>query len=400
MSTRPEFDAILAAIGSQHELQTALSRVARTLQNRNDFPTHLNAMTRDQELTELLDLLEECVKTALNTQADAGFTSISQGETDLRALTQSSSPDEHDPSSTLIQSLAIMLLHNYTDGIDRYVETLEDYTLAREFSLDVDGDGLIDLRDSRIELLSHALRIDTDICLYLHQFLRRYFSGNFVQLPTLLGEALSQRHEVRARIDPLRRGLMADYKDIIEEDHWFGPKFDTRILECTDGDEVRTVHRTDEASSSASLLGISYPVFQTDFRTSMLDKRLRQFSIEEYAPLTTRCGDTPPGLGRKHHIQKFAHFVYDQEDGTFEHLDCSIRVHGIEEYAALFSELQRGRDPGRRTGRRFKLFKIRGRLEPSLIRDFLYEYFRYNLHLIEYFGNLTAQEAFAHIRTA
>lgn len=399
MGTEPDFNSVLATIRGDDELSAAFTAVARTIQDRNDSPRSLHFATSNPEPTELLGFLEAHIIATLGAQNDSDDAGFFTSERCQRVLAQLLNEDEDTSFPILVRQLMIEILYRYIDGVDRYVETLQDFTLVQELGLDVDAEGLTNLRNPRIEVLPHGLRVDTNVRLYLHQFLRRYFSGNFVQLPRLLSKAMTDGHEVRVRVDPLRRGLMTDYEEVIEEDYWFGPKFDLSVLNSTDKPEVRTVHATDETSIAAKLLGMSYPVTQTHFRTSMLGDGLRQFSIEEYVP-PKQYGGKSCGSGTRYHIQKFAHLVYDQESGTFEHVDCAVRVHGVEEYDTLFTEVQEGRDPGRRTGNRFKLFKISGRLELSIIQELLCEYFRYNLHPVEYFGNLTSDEAFEFIKNS
>lgn len=399
MSTGADFSSILVAIEDDDELRAAFMTAARKIQDRNDTPRSLYLATYNPESTELLGLMEARVGVILGTQGDSNQTGLTN-ERCRKAIAQLLNEDEDAPFSTVLRQLTAWALYNYIDGVDRYVEALQDFKLVQELDLDVDEEGLTSLGNSRIEVLPHGLCVDANVRLYLHQFLRRCFSGNFVQLPRLLSKAIAGGHEVRVRIDPLRRGLMADYEEVIEEDHWFGPKFDPRILNSTNKHETRTVHATDETTTAAKLLGMSYPVFQTHFRTSILGEGLRQFSIEEYVPRTTQYGGRPSGFGAKYHIQKFAHFVYDQRSGTFEHVDCAVRVHSIEEYDALFTAVEEGRDPGRRPGVRFKLFKVSGKLELAIIQELLYDYFRYNLHPIEYFGNLTSEEAFKFVKNS
>lgn len=399
MTAELDLDVIISGIDSNEELREAFAAAARRIQDRNEGPRSLSSAIKDPESTELLELLEAHVRIVLDTPGRHFGSMAPKSQSPQRILAQIFNESPEPPLPSLTEQLAVLILPRYADGVDRYVEALSDFTLVKGLNLEVDDDGLTNLRSTRLRLLDHGLQVDQDIRLYLHQFLRRYFSGNFVNLPRILSKALGRGHEVKVRIDPLRRGHMADYVPILEEDYWFGPKFSSEILDSTDRRETRTVHGTDETTIASQLLGVSYPVYQTDFRSSMLGEGLRQFSIEEYAPLITRFGGKSPGFGKRYHIQKFAHFVYNQEIQTFEHVDCAVRVHEIEDYEGLLNRAQEGLDPGRRTGDRFKLFKVSGQLELSLVQELLYEYFRYNLHIAEYFGNLTAEEAFSDIKS-
>ena len=130
-----------------------------------------------------------------------------------------------------------------------------------------------------------------------------------------------------------------------------------------------------------------------------MDERLRQFSIEEYTPQMSSYGTKSPNFGKKYYIQKYAHFVYDQNRQSIEHVDCAVRVFGINEYLDVLSLVQQGRDPSRRIGSRYKLFKICGEIDLDFVQKVLYEFFRYNPHLMEYFCNKTFDEVLKYIRS-
>ncbi len=100
-----------------------------------------------------------------------------------------------------------------------------------------------------------------------------------------------------------------------------------------------------------------------------------------------------PGVSEKYVLQRFAHFVYNQNNGSFEHIDCAVRIFNRDEYDKLYEEVSRGRDPGGKVGKRFKLFKISSGIDNDLVMRCLYSFFRYNIHLQEYFNNLTFREA-------
>lgn len=94
------------------------------------------------------------------------------------------------------------------------------------------------------------------------------------------------------------------------------------------------------------------------------------------------------GFMNKYVVQRFAHFVYNQNVNNFEHVDCSVRIFNRDEYDKIYEAVSQDHDPGRKIGKRFKLFKISGKVDRALVEQSLYAFFRENIHLIEYFHNL------------
>lgn len=45
-----------------------------------------------------------------------------------------------------------------------------------------------------------------------------------------------------------------------------------------------------------------------------------------------------PGVSEKYVLQRFAHFVYNQNNGSFEHIDCAVRIFNRDEYDKLYEE--------------------------------------------------------------
>lgn len=393
MKDSKDLDTVLKLIDKDESLQILMGRIVRDVQNRNGFMLHeLLSQHVDDNATQLLEILEDYIEKNKGIFSNPDTESVSGRINYQHLLFSAKDRDGNVTAKQLSRWLAIHLLSEHLPGIDEYVDSLDNFETAKQCSLDVDDTGLVDLANPRIVIRDHALQVDKDTRLYLHQFMRRHFGANFVGIPPLLRMALEKNYEVRGRLDPLRISSMKGYTEIVELDYWHGAHFDLSILNSKDKKELWTVHGSDDTKGEVKALGMSYPVSQTHFRTSMMDDNLRQFSIEEYVPRMAGYGAKSPNFGKKYHIQKYAHFVYDQARGTIEHLDCAIRVFGVDEYLNVFREVQRGKDPGRQLGNRYKLFKIRGALDLEFVQTVLYEFFRYNPHLMEYFGNKTFDE--------
>ncbi len=399
MKDPQDLDEVLKLIDEDESLQMLMERIVRDVQNQNGSVLHeLLSRYIDDDTSTLLKTIEGYIDKNKDTFSNPDAKSASDRINYPHLLFNAKDSEGNVTVEELSRWLAIYLLSEHLPGIDEYVDNLDNFETTEQLSLEVDATGLVDLANPRIVIRNHALQVDEDTRLYLHQFMRRYFGANFVGIPPLLRTALDKDYEVRGRLDPLRTSSMKGYTEIVELDHWHGAHFDVAVLNSKDKKELWTVHGSDETKGEVKALGMSYPVAQTHFRTSMMDDNLRQFSIEEYVPRVASYGVKSPNFGKKHHIQKYAHFVYDQTRGTIEHLDCAVRVFGVDDYLSVFSKVQQGKDPGRQLGKRYKLFKIRGELDLEFVQTVLYEFFRYNPHIMEYFGNKTFDEVWKFLR--
>ena len=400
MGSSKDLDQILKLMDEDKSLQSLMRDIAQDVHDKNEFLIHeLTAIHNDDEIEKLLKILEEYIKKYKDIFGNSNTQSSSDRVNYAQIIFQAKDSRGNIILERLAQWLAIYLIGEYIPGIDEYVDNLNNFKIAKKYGLGVDNAGLIDLANPRIIIKNHALEIDESMRLYLHQFMRRGFGGNFVGIPPLLRMALEKNYRVYARLDSLRSSTMNGYTNIVELDYWHGAPFDIDILSPDNKKELWTVHGSDETRKETQALGLSYPVLQTHFRTSMMDERLRQFSIEEYTPQTSSYGTKSPNFGKKYYIQKYAHFVYDQNRQSIEHVDCAVRVFGINEYLDVLSLVQQGRDPGRRIGSRYKLFKICGEIDLDFVQKVLYEFFRYNPHLMEYFCNKTFDEVLKYIRS-
>ena len=260
----------------------------------------------------------------------------------------------------IAKHLCIGLIQSHTPSIDEHVDHLQDRGLILKHSIDCGQDS------PRLILRNHGLVFIASILLYPHQFLRRYYSSNFVGMPALLNRALREGAKVKIRIDPLRETIPSFYQDIREFDHWFGPPFPLNLLNDPHK-ATRTLHR------SRGVHSLGYDVRFTIFRTKMMDVGLREFFIEEYCPLYGPDTRRSSGTGTKYVIQKFAHFCYDQRNSMFTHLDGAVRVFDIDAYDNIFHRIESGLDIGDKAGKRHKLFLVEGNLQHDLTQQLITE---------------------------
>jgi len=367
------------------ELESLVSSVSKELRNRNVSAMHALAMYSGDDIKNLSSKIR-----AMMLETDTSDQRSINGERFqiFRHVLWFGEEDGNFNVDRSLHMVLVYLLQRHSPGIDDYVENIDNNDLAKRINLHVDDEGLITLKDD-MELRKHALVLPKqDIMIYPHQFMRRFYSANFVYIPTALDYCKQSGHDVQFRIDPFRQSEPRYYQNIFEADHWHGPSFSLEVLRSTDRKPIRTV----KFARDDDRLQLTYPLGYTVFRSDMMDIGQRQFSIEEYVPLVGPMAGFKevPGVGEKYVIQKFAHFVYDQANENFSHVDGAVRIFMKDEYADIYETVKTGSDPEKRIGKRRKLFKVSGSLDLETVQNLLYEYFRYNPHLGEYFGTYKA----------
>jgi hypothetical protein len=281
------------------------------------------------------------------------------------------------------RQLCASLIQQRSLGLDDHVKNLSNRYLFDEVGINTDNDFLINLSDKRFEIRNNGIIFDSKVLIYPHQFLRRFYSSGFVNIPALLSKALQLGLSVYIRIDPLRKTTPEHYREIMELDYWHGPKFSRDMLK-----DLYLNNRT--VYTSRGVYCLNYDARFTVFRTKMMDKGMREFMIEEYCPLELPglCIDfKSPGVGDIFYVQKFAHVCYNQKQNCFTHLDGAVRVFNKEEYLNYFKEIEAGRDVDEKIGTRYKMFLIEGEITDVLAQEVLTEWFRYNVHIQEYFSS-------------
>ncbi len=386
-----DIDPYLKKIEGNQEIQDKLQSLAVDVFNNNEFLTAIHPQ-ENPFFVELMGLVEPIIKQGkdifLDKRAVSGTGKLNYPH--IRSIAESD--DEGYFVSNVAQWIIICLAsEKQKNNVDYVKQMLDDELncLPQGVDLEVSKDGLVNLSASsgRMQLRKHAIALSDGRRIYLHQFLRRHFSANFVDIPDVLVDAMGRGFKVEARVDPFRLGDMRRYHEIIECDAWFGLKFSRQLLDSKDLAEKVTVHHFNGDNSSEK----RYNQYATVFRTSMLDpaKGFRQFFVEEYMPYTNWLGSPMSNFCGEYAIQRFAHFVYDQNNGNFEHIDCAVRVFDRGGYDRLYEVANRGNDPGGRVGKRVKLFKISGGVDYGLVERCLYAFFRYNIQILEYLHNVS-----------
>lgn len=367
---------------SDTNLNEAIGRLSKDLFSRNIAPLYVFNYSADNED---LTFITDSIRLKFGEVDESSVASIKDTEYDWlrRAVGEDLISLRSGKSIFVIGHF----LENVRPSINDYIESIDDITLPKSKGLQMDDEGLA-LIDNSIELRKHALLLNSqDTMLYPHPFLRRNFTGNFVNNISIAENMNKKGARVELRIDPLRESTPDKYIGWEERDFWFGPPFNPDIFDNTSTQPARTIHRTLEKDLHVL---ISQPPMYTVFRTNIMDKttRQRQFFVEEYMPYKNLIDENlnnPSGVTDRYVIQKFAHFVYDQSLESFSHIDCAVRIFTKDEYRQLYDSLVSGKDLGSRVGERKKLAKVSGVLDFDDIQIILYEFFRGNSHIEEYF---------------
>lgn len=376
-------------IFDNREIQNLAKEIAQEFANRNLF-AQVDFMTLADEKRQGW-LSKKCLVLFDKTRE------IMERE-NLIALSTSNSPKPAWLASALFMSnqegiidqdkfakhICIEIISKANPGTDEHIELLGDNDLLQSLGITPNDHMLVSLKDPRLELKMHGITVDKKVLVYPHQFLRRYYTSNFVGLPILLRKIHDTGASVSIRIDPLRQTTVNYYREVMEFDYWYGLPFSQAILERKDV-LPRTVHY------SRGYMNLSYDPRYTVFRTKMMDQNQREFMIEEYCPVLLHGDRKHPGVGSKFCIQKFAHTSYDQTDGYFSHIDGAVRVFTIEDYENYFKNIADGGDVDEKVGIRHKLFLVEGNLSMETVQELLAEWFRYNPHIMEYFTGASVE---------
>jgi len=370
------------------DVQNLLKVLAREYHNRNldlysDVTTYYSKVTQSDSLvmdyTRTLEVIhDKMLQTDLTS-----LTCVEDEEFYYSTIWYSEKEDGSIHTERAARMVISYLLRIHIPDIDEYISRIEDYNLPKSLGIPVDDEGLVTL-DGGMELRGHALILPSQkTMIYPHQFLRRFYHANFVNMLNMLENHRKEGKKVKIRIDPMRVTYPKHYRGIIEEDYWYGLKFAASLLQSKDRKPVRTLHRTNGDHNTF------YPVDFTLFRSDMMSDTERQFMIEEYVPFTNPVQPTRRihGIGKEHCIQKFAHFVYDQGQQTISHIDGAVRTFAIKDYTEVLDIVMWGSEPGKRVGTRHKLFKVEGDISIEQAQSLLYEFFMYNPHIGEYFSN-------------
>jgi hypothetical protein len=261
-------------------------------------------------------------------------------------------------------------------GIDFY--SSHNDSLDLPVRLNQDRYNLVDV-DERFQLENQGIIFENTLIFY-HPFLRRFFSARFVDTPAIL-RRLQGNDEVKLKIalDPIRHGVPSMLDRTLEFDHWYGMQFDAGKLNDREFRGVTVHGRHDQTG----VLDLTFPLIKTTFYVSDYANNEKEFQIEEIVPT-----ESQQSAGQKYVLHRFAHFIWNTEDQTFRHFDCSVLIYTKGEHAkrVKYDWKQLDNKHYAKVYKRKKLFRLDGSIELEIIKDLLFSFFRYNELVMEYFG--------------
>lgn len=218
-----------------------------------------------------------------------------------------------------------------------------------------------------------VFEVGDGICVFAHPYMRRSASRwNNLNLPFLrrFQEAARENSDFDARIalDPDAIGLSETYRQAIELEYWWGPKFsddlseiDTRITRHTATGRERIYHRID----------------RTEFWWYDQNE-LRAFECEEVVD-----GQTLGIESADKYVCRYAHSMVDLSKGEPHHLDGAVRIYDSDK---ILERLDKSMAEAGRHSEYVKLWRADGKIPVPLWKSLLSDYFRDNHLVSEYLG--------------
>lgn len=215
-----------------------------------------------------------------------------------------------------------------------------------------------------------AFEID-GLLLFAHPFFRRSLSRhNSLNTPFLSRfQKIAQSYGLDARIalDPDMIGLASTYKEYIELEYWWGPKFTDELAEIDFG---VTKHVASE--DQKMFHGIS----ATEFWWHNQDE-IKTLECEEIRDIPSL------GVGKDSFGCRYAHSMLDPTKAIPNHIDGAIRLY---DESTMIERLETDISKSGKKSNYNKLWRIDGKINISVWKELLNDYFRDNRLVGEYLG--------------
>jgi len=232
----------------------------------------------------------------------------------------------------------------------------------------IDDDGLLILGNN-FEPMHFGIGYKKHI-LYYSKFLRKQYSGQF--LPEFIHSFLSgekRENAYRIAIDHSRLILKEHLQDLLELDHWEGPKFN-----IADIDDPKSVGFTVVGRSCPPMLETTKTLDRTEFLWEMKSEKIKQLLIEEVSHLDNKLDG--------YYINRAIHCERDITLKHFTHFDGAVYIYDESSFIKRKSLTIKER---LKPTKKIKLFRVDGIIDNQQTLDNICLYFRNNEMLIEYF---------------
>jgi len=240
-----------------------------------------------------------------------------------------------------------------------------------ELSSSFDKDGLLIL-DERFELLPGGIRYKNHV-LHFHQLLRRgYHSNPNSDLIDTLAKVRNGRSPPKLRLAVDRSRLMPSeaYREILERDYWWGPKYDESRLDDLGFVGMSVIKRRE----GTVLERLFAPIERTEVFWYQRDK-IKTLEMEEIS--------RPNAEVQTYLLNRYVHAERDPSLGEFRHLDGAVKIYPNARYGdRLLAKLSdRPKAPIKP-----KLFRLDGSIKTDQAVDIICQFYRSNEMVIEYFN--------------
>lgn len=288
----------------------------------------------------------------------------------------------------LILYLAIQIVAKYPRQVDDYINVAETHFVPAGIDLRIDDQSGLLRIDKAMDLRKGALILkDKDIMVYPHHFLRNCYRGDFVDILSILRWCHIRGLKVELRLDSFRKTNPKYYREISGKNYWYGRSFNQSLL-MDKNKAYLTIHEI--LDTKRDLQDVSYPLKYTVFHADMMGKNKKRFFISEYVPPASLSNKNKlPGAGDTYMTQKFAHFIFNQSNNHIEHIEGAVRYFNHADYDSIFAGVKHTQNVEKKIGKKIKLFRVSGVLDLAVLQSILYEFFRYNPHISEYFSGVT-----------
>ena len=285
----------------------------------------------------------------------------------------------------VIHSAILYDLWSYFYSVDDFISLPKDsYLVQDKLKLQRDKYQMVTI-DESFELKPHGIIVGDDLIFY-HPFLRRSYSGNFVEITKYIMDLSHLKNTtLQVAIDPFRLNRKESYMEYMEADHWWGVKFDINKL-----NDKSYVGPTIYGRQPGKLDLFDYPVDRIEVNVTQKG-HLKSFTIEEltfpksildkeeYSSVRRRLD-----YSKRYRLNKFLHFEWNTLTQNFSHLDAAVIVHDLDKYETRFAKPFAKKDEVKNVDK-IKLIRVDGSIPIDVVENLSSYFFRENELIGEFF---------------
>ncbi|MEO7214952.1 hypothetical protein [Mucilaginibacter sp.] len=212
----------------------------------------------------------------------------------------------------------------------------------------------------------------SELTVFAHHYFRRSESVHNTINAIFLDELIKLKGETNLdlylRIEPSQLGYAPSFKEYLELEYQWGPKYTDEIEAIKEG-----LARHDCDKFEKAYYGFSRSEFLWEW-----DKKKQKFSFQ-----MEELMDEEAPTNKDHFNCRYIHTVYDKESGGFEHFDGAIRTYDTYE---MIERLEKDFKSYGKQSAYTKLFKINGQLQLGTWKLLVTLFLRGNPIIYEYFG--------------